>query len=105
MGWVNNAIAALAKGNLAVVRPHGGSMKPLIESGATVTLEPATVADVVVGDKVLSRVGAQVFLHLVKETRCEGGQCEVLIGNNHGKINGWSGVVYGRVIAVEDPRV
>ena len=99
MGWANRAIAELADGRRAVIKPHGGSMRPLVESGARVTLEPVDLADLSVGDIVLCRVKGNVFLHLVKAR----GDDRVQIGNNRGGINGWTRTVYGRAVVIENP--
>ena len=99
MGWANRAIALLRDGNQAVIKPHGGSMRPRVESGARVTLEPVEVEELEVGDIVLCRVAGNVYLHLVKAK--QGGR--VQIGNNRGKINGWTASVYGRAVLVENP--
>lgn len=74
-------------------------MRPLVESGARVTLEPVTIQELEVGDVVLCRVAGNVFLHLVKAKA--GGR--VQIGNNRGKINGWTSAVYGRATLIENP--
>ncbi|MEL6348679.1 MAG: S24/S26 family peptidase [Myxococcota bacterium] len=103
MGWANRAIGILAQGEEAVIKPHGGSMRPRVESGATVTVEPVALDDLVVGDIVLCRVKGNVYLHLVKAIRGHGPQRSVQIGNNRGKINGWTRTVYGRAIRIENP--
>lgn len=74
-------------------------MRPKVESGATVTLKPASAVAVEVGDIVLCRVNGNVFLHLVKAKQGE----RVLIGNNRGKTNGWTRTVYGRAVQVLNP--
>jgi hypothetical protein len=103
MGWANQALEALREGRRAVIRPHGGSMRPRVASGATVTLEPVAITDLEVGDIVLCRVSGNVFPHLVKAI--EGGPEDrrVLIGNNRGKINGWTKAVYGRAVEIVNP--
>ncbi|MCB9759538.1 MAG: hypothetical protein H6739_06830 [Alphaproteobacteria bacterium] len=103
MGWANHAIEALSEGRAAVVKPHGGSMRPKVESGATVTLEPTTVNEVQVGDIVLCRVKGNVMLHLVKALRGSDDKRSALIGNNVGRINGWTRTIYGRVVEVRNP--
>ena len=55
------------------------------------------------GDIVLFRVDGNVFLHLVKAVEAEDDARRVLIGNNRGKVNGWTKVVYGKVVGVENP--
>ena len=44
-------------------------MRPKVESGATVTVEPVELAELEVGDVVLCRVKGNVYLHLVKALR------------------------------------
>ena len=44
MGWANRAITELADGKEATIKPHGGSMRPKVESGARVKLEPVHIA-------------------------------------------------------------
>src|SRR5687768_17674137 len=99
MSWADRAIEALRDGRTAVIRPRGGSMRPKVESGATVTVMPVDVRDLEVGDVVLCKVGGAVYLHLVKAL--EGGPDDrrVLIGNNRGGVNGWTKAVYGRATA------
>lgn len=57
-------------------------MTPLIKSGQEHVLSPINLSDVEVGDIVFCKVKGT---HLVKAKGDRG----VLIGNNHGKINGW----------------
>lgn len=64
-----------------------------VEDGELVTVEPAGVADVDVGDVVLCKVKGRPYLHLVKSKDGD----RVLIGNNHGRINGWTRRVYGKL--------
>jgi hypothetical protein len=103
MGWANRAIEELRKGESPIIWPHGGSMRPLVESGAEVTLEPADASTVHEGDIVLCRVAGNVFLHLVKAVQGAGAERRVLIGNNRGGTNGWTKAVYGRAVAVRNP--
>lgn len=95
MGWADRAIEELREGRQAVIRPHGGSMRPLVESGATVTLAPVDVQGLEVGDVVLCRVAGNVYLHLVKAIQGAGADRRVQIGNNR--------AVYGRAIRIENP--
>ena len=103
MSWAKHAIAALQIGQNATVKPHGGSMRPKVESGAVVTLEPVTLADLEVGDIVLCRVKGNTYLHLVKAVRGSDSKRSVQIGNNRGGINGWTRTVYGRAAAIKNP--
>jgi len=103
MSWADRAITELQAGKIAVVIPHGNSMRPKVAGGARVTLEPVAVGDVVAGDIVLCRVKGNVYLHLAKATRGSGTDQTVLIGNNRGGTNGWTQAIYGRAVTVENP--
>ena len=72
-------------------------MKPLIETGDLVKVEPVDNRKLNVGDIVLCRVKGRHYLHLIKATR----KGQYQIGNNKGHINGWihKNAVYG--IAME----
>jgi len=98
MSWADRAIKLLADGKSAIIKPHGNSMKPKVESGATVTLEPISATDTEVGDIVLCRVKGNVYLHLVKAKEGE----RVLIGNNRGGTNGWTKAVYGKATSIKN---
>jgi len=72
-------------------------MRGKIESGDLCTVAPIDIAEVNVGEIVLCKVNGAEYLHLVKAV--DSGR--VLIGNNRGRINGWTRNVYGRLIRVE----
>jgi hypothetical protein len=97
MGWADRAIKELQEGNHTTVKPHGNSMSGLVESGSLVTLEPIKISDLTIKDIVLCVVKGNQYLHLVKAIQ----DGRVLIGNNHGRINGWTSRVYGRAIKIE----
>lgn len=100
MSWIKDAVNALSQGKEVQVRPLGGSMRGRIESGQLVTLEPSKLESVVEEDVVLIRWKGSHILHIVKEIR----ESKVLIGNNIGKINGWTegNNILGKVIKVEE---
>lgn len=102
MSWATRTIEALAAGDIAQCRPHGGSMRGRIESGQLVTLDPRRVPQI--DDAVLCRCKGNVYVHLVKAIRGHGPQQRFLIGNNRGGLNGWVGraAIYGVVVAVDD---
>ena len=52
------------------------------------------IKDVKKKDIVLCKVKGNHYLHLVKAV----GKKRVLIGNNHGHINGWTKNIYGKVV-------
>ena len=78
-------------------------MRPKVMSGARVVVEPVALTDLAVGDIVLCRVKGNVYLHLVKAIRGSGANTSVQIGNNRGKINGWTRTVYGRAVEIDNP--
>lgn len=102
MSWATRTIEALAAGEIAQCRPHGGSMRGRIESGQLVTLDPRREPQI--DDAVLCRCKGSVYVHLVKAMRGHGPQQRFLIGNNRGGLNGWvvRAAIYGVVVAVED---
>lgn len=99
MGWADRAKEALRRGETTAVRPRGHSMRPKVNDGDLVTLEPCTPEELVVGAIVLVRVSGNDYLHLV--TAIDGKRFQ--IGNNRGHINGWVGpsAIYGRVTEVD----
>ena len=98
MGWADYHIEALQRGETVQFRPSGSSMSPKVKSRQLCTVEPVEFLDVKVGDIVLCRVSGNQYLHLVKAR----GLDRIQIGNNKGRINGWTRSVYGRLIKVED---
>lgn len=96
MSWATHAIEKLGQGEVVQIRPRGNSMSGKIESGNLVTIVPITEA-VDRDDIVLCRVNGNDYLHLVKAVSGD----RVLIGNNHGRINGWTKQIFGKVIRIE----
>lgn len=94
MNW---KIEKLSKGEEFVTSEKGNSMTPLINSGQKFKLTPISWEEVEVGDIVFCKVKKSIFTHIVKAKDSARG---VLIGNNHGKINGWTKKVYGKVIEI-----
>jgi hypothetical protein len=95
----NSAIAdRLARGETVQWRPHGNSMTPKLKSGQLVTVAPAKLEDIRVGEVVFAKVKGAFYLHLVRQIGDDG---RVLIANNHGHVNGWSRQIYGKLIKVE----
>jgi hypothetical protein len=101
MGWADNAIKELLAGNTVQIRPKGNSMRGRIESGALVTIAPCAPGDLVNGDVVLAKVKGRIYLHLVAGIAFAKKRLMFLIKNNKGRINGWTGIIYGKVIKVE----
>lgn len=100
VSWVKKALEGIKAGRNVQIRPIGGSMRGRIESGQLVTLVPITPLEVQVDDIVFLKWKQNYLLHIVKEIRNN----EVLIGNNLGKINGWTSRdnILAKVVSVED---
>lgn len=100
-GWATGYISALNEGRTVKFRPKGNSMTPRIKSGELVTVEPVQPENVIEGDVVLCEIGRTQYLHLVKAVDRDGNRIRFTIGNNHGRINGRTSRVYGKLIRVE----
>jgi hypothetical protein len=94
MNW---KLDRLNKGESFITSEKGNSMTPLIKSGQSHKLAPATCEDVQVGDIVYCKVKGRFYTHLVKAKNLEKG-CQ--IGNNKGNINGWTKQIHGKVIEI-----
>jgi len=101
VSWADNAIKELLAGNTVQIRPKGNSMRGRIESGQLVTIVPCALGDIEIGDVVLAKVKGRIYLHLVAGTALAKKRRMFLIKNNHGRTNGWTGIVYGKVVKVE----
>ena len=100
MGWASNYIQLLRNGQTIKFRPRGNSMTGRIDNGALVTVAPINDVNLLQdGDVVLCTVHGNQYLHLIKAIKDQ----RFLIGNNHGRINGWCGInqIHGICIAVE----
>ena len=100
MGWADSYLEKLENGESVSFRPRGNSMSPKIKDGDRVHVSPITDPDSLKkGDIVLCKVHGKQYLHLITATE----KFRVQIGNNHGKINGWTHkkLVYGIVTMVE----
>lgn len=95
MSWTA-VVEKLRRGETVTMKPQGNSMTPRIQSGQLVTIVPATIEEVEVGDVVLSKVKGMYRLHLISG-RKDG---RVQISNNHNFVNGWTKQVFGKVVGV-----
>lgn len=93
----NMKIPKLLNGETIISREPGNSMTPLIKSRQPVKLVPIKWQDAEVGDMVYCKVKGNLYTHLVK-AKNENRGC--LIGNNHGRVNGWTKNIYGKVTHV-----
>lgn len=94
MGVLDTAASRLTGGAESVrFRPRGQSMIPLVRSGELVTVyrlrDRSTLEP---GQVVLVTVRGKVYLHKVISVDRE--REIVLIGNNHGHVNGWTQFAY-----------
>jgi len=87
----------LLEGETIISKEAGNSMLPILKSKQPVKLEPITWEECETGDIVYCRVRGNFYTHLVKGKNLKRG---VLIGNNHGHLNGWTRQVFGRVIEI-----
>ena len=93
----NWKVDKLLAGETIISKEPGNSMTPILKSKQPVKLEPCIWEDCKKGDIVYCRVKGNLYTHLVKAKHDGRG---VLIGNNHGRINGWTTKVYGKVIEI-----
>jgi hypothetical protein len=93
MGWADKYIDELRKGNTVEFCPRGNSMTPKIRDAQEVTIIPVELLErpLKVGDIVLCTVHGNQYLHLIKAIQDN----RFLIGNNHGRINGWTSNIHG----------
>jgi len=94
---MNRVVERLWKKETFVNREPGNSMTPILKNRQPVRLQPATWEEVEVGDIVFCKAGSSHYTHLVKAKNKQQG---CLIGNNHGRTNGWTKRVYGKVIEI-----
>ena len=79
------------------MKAFGSSMLPILKSGSLLTFEKAD--SYVIGDIVFCKVrGRYIDAHKVIKMDAHKGY---LIANNHGFENGWTRIVYGRVVIGE----
>lgn len=85
-------------------KERGNSMTPIIKSNEPVTLEPIGDRTLSKGDAVFCKVRGNYYTHLIHAV--DEGKADkptrYLIGNNHGRMNGWTNAtkVYGLVVHV-----
>ena len=93
----NFKIERLLNGESFITSEKGNSMTPIIKSGQNHKLSPAQWNTVVPGDIVYCRIHGRYYTHLVKAIDPIRG---CLITNNHGRINGWTKQIYGKVTEI-----
>ena len=91
-------IAKLRNGESVVHREGGNSMTPIIRSRQPVVIEPVKLKDIEKGDIVFCKVRGMTCCHLV--TAVDKTRMRFQISNNHGHVNGWTKVIYGKITKV-----
>ena len=76
-------------------RLSGNSMSPRIKSRDLVTIQPCKLEDLKENDVAFVKVRGNYYLHLVKQVGDDG---RLLICNNHGRVNGWTRQVFGKLV-------
>ena len=94
---MNIKVEKLLKGETIISKEPGNSMTPILKSRQPVKIIPTKWENVEVGDIVFCKVKGNHYTHLVKAKNDKRG---CLIGNNHGRINGWTKHIYGKVVEI-----
>lgn len=90
----NFKVERLLKGEYLVSREPGNSMTPLIKSREPIILEPKTDwNEFSKGDVAYVKIHGRFYTHLVHGVDKDKG---LLIGNNHGHIQGWTKTVFAK---------
>ena len=87
----------LERNGIGKMKAFGSSMLPILKSGTLLTF--SKVQEYEIGDIVFCKVkGRYIDAHkIIKKDTNKG----FLIANNHGYENGWTKIVYGRVVSGE----
>lgn len=89
---LKNELADKGQGDM---KAFGNSMLPIIKSGSTLTFKKQS--NYSIGDIVFCKVkGRYIDAHKVIKIDSQG---RYLIANNRGRENGWTKVIYGKVVA------
>jgi len=87
----------LAKGNEVSMKVFGQSMMPIIKSGSLLTFKAFDEYEI--GDVVFCKVsGRLIDAHKITKKDANKGY---MIANNKGWENGWTKIIYGKVIKIE----
>ena len=97
---MKHLVEKLQAGEEVTTKLHGSSMKGFIENGDIVTIIPADVSQVLIGQAVLCKVKGRIYCHKVLKREKD----QVLIANNRNHVNGWTSQVYGVVSKIEKPK-
>lgn len=94
---INYKLLRLLSGEVIITSEKGNSMVPLIKSGQEHELTPINWILCEKGDIVYCKVKGNYYTHLVLAKNSDKG---LQIGNNKGRINGWTKAVYGKVTKI-----
>lgn len=90
----NFKVEKLEKGETIISREPGNSMTPILQSREPVILEPCSDWNTFKkGDIAYVKIHGRYYTHLVHGVDEEKG---LLIGNNHGHVQGWTKKVYAK---------
>jgi len=99
MNKYERVLSELLKGNTASMKVFGKSMEPIIYSGTVLTFQSFTEYEI--DDIVYCKVNGRIVdAHKIIKIRENKGKKEYLIANNHGFENGWTSIIYGKVIKI-----
>ena len=91
-------IKELEKEGISKMKVHGNSITPIIKSGTLLTFKKCEEYNV--GDIVFCKVkGRYIDAHKITAWNEKKGY---LISNNHGWDNGWTKIIFGKVISIEE---
>ena len=94
----------LAVGEKASMKVFGNSMLPLIKSGSLLSFKACPEYEI--GDIVFCKVkGHYIDAHKIKaKEQLSKNKTAYLISNNKGYENGWTTIIYGKVVEVNGER-
>lgn len=97
MNKYERLIEILKNNETGKMNAYGNSMTPILKSGVTLTFQSCPEYEI--GDIVFCKVkGRYIDAHKIISKDLNKGY---LIGNNHGFLNGWTKIIYGKVIEKE----
>lgn len=101
--WAEEAVDKLQSGQTVKIKPKGHSMQGKVSEGDLVIIEPCQLQDLTVGDIVLASIKGRRYFHLVLHLIIERDADKFLIGNNHGRLDGWITTenIFGKVTQVQ----
>lgn len=91
---LKNELETVGNGKM---KAFGDSMRPILKSGSLLTFNKSD--NYQIGDIVFCKVkGRYIDAHKITKTDANKG---FLIANNHGFENGWTKIIYGKVMQAE----